>query len=81
MLRADVDALVTVLLNLLDNACNMKASWKRTRAPCAGRDQICLAVEDHGIGLSPRHRAQESSTSFTRLTGSSRAPAAVAGWG
>ncbi len=55
--RADVDALVTVLLNLLDNACKYSGELKRIALRAfARRDQICLAVEDHGIGLSPRHR-------------------------
>ncbi len=50
---ADADALVTVLLNLLDNACK----YSRDDAQIAVRayaenGSVCLDVADHGLGLS-----------------------------
>jgi len=54
-LTGDVDALVTVVVNLLDNA------WKYTgESKCVAvsarrvGDRVAIAVEDNGIGLSPR---------------------------
>jgi signal transduction histidine kinase len=54
-LEGDVDALVTVVVNLLENA------WKYTDEPknisvAAERvgDRILISVADNGIGLSPR---------------------------
>jgi len=56
----DVDALVTVLVNLLDNAWKYTAEPKRISVTArrqsdaaGGRDQIVIAVTDNGIGLSP----------------------------
>ena len=57
VLHADGDALVTVLLNLLDNAYKFTPAEKRIhlRAYCeSGR--VCFAVTDNGIGLSPREQ-------------------------
>jgi signal transduction histidine kinase len=54
-LHADEDALVTALLNLLDNAYKFTPEEKRImlHAYCeSGR--ICFEVADNGIGLSPR---------------------------
>jgi signal transduction histidine kinase len=54
-LHADEDALVTALLNLLDNAYKFTPEEKRIilRAYCeSGR--ICFEVADNGIGLSAR---------------------------
>ena len=50
--RADADALVTALLNLLDNAYKYTADDKRiaVRARAEGRNVI-FAVEDNGIGI------------------------------
>jgi signal transduction histidine kinase len=55
LLDGDVDALVTVVVNLLDNA------WKYSDEPreigVAARragDRIVISVTDNGIGLSPR---------------------------
>jgi signal transduction histidine kinase len=59
-LVGDVDALVTVVVNLLDNASKYTAEPKRIairarRQSAAGPpDQIVIAVADNGIGLSPR---------------------------
>ena len=52
---ADEDALVTVLLNLLDNAYKYTPAQKRIslRAYKQGND-VVFAVEDNGIGISPR---------------------------
>ncbi len=57
VLYADADALVTVLLNLLDNAYKFTPVEKRIhlRAYCeSGR--VCFAVTDNGIGLSSREQ-------------------------
>jgi signal transduction histidine kinase len=54
-LRGDRDALVTVLLNLLDNAYKYSERPKRVRLRAFAEDgQICLEVRDNGIGLSRR---------------------------
>jgi len=54
-IRGDADALSTVLINLLDNACKYTGDEKRicVRAHAAGR-QVCFEVEDNGIGLNRR---------------------------
>jgi signal transduction histidine kinase len=54
-IRADEDALVTVLLNLLDNACKYTRGEKRIvlRVWRAGKG-VAFAVEDNGIGIAPR---------------------------
>lgn len=54
-LRADAGALVTVLLNLLDNAYKYSPGEKRIAVRAfAENKHLCFEVEDHGIGLSPR---------------------------
>jgi signal transduction histidine kinase len=60
-LVADVDALVTVVVNLLDNAWKytpepkqITVSARRKTATNGAGDQIEIAVADNGIGLSPR---------------------------
>ena len=52
---ADQDALTTMLVNLLDNACKYTPAEKRIRVR-AYHDNGCLAfdVEDNGIGIAPR---------------------------
>ena len=54
-IRGDAEALVTVLINLLDNACKYTGDEKRigVRAFAEGR-QVCFEVEDNGIGLDRR---------------------------
>jgi signal transduction histidine kinase len=54
---ADRDALTTVLVNLLDNACKYTPAEKRIRVR-AYRENGILAfdVQDNGIGISPRDR-------------------------
>ncbi len=55
----DHDALVTVLINLLDNAEKYSEEEKdvQLRAFAEG-DAVCLAVTDRGIGLSPRAQSK-----------------------
>jgi len=54
-MRGDADALSTVLINLLDNACKYTGEEKRiwVRAFAEGR-QVCFEVQDNGIGLDRR---------------------------
>jgi signal transduction histidine kinase len=56
-LRADRDALVTVLLNLLDNAHKYTPSDRRivVRAYREG-NRVVFAVKDNGIGIAPREQ-------------------------
>ncbi|MCK4284323.1 MAG: GHKL domain-containing protein [Candidatus Brocadiae bacterium] len=73
---ADSDALVTVLLNLLDNAYKYTGDEKRIALRAYARDgQVCLEVEDNGIGMSPRavrkafDRFYQADTSLSRPAG------------
>ena len=54
-MNADDDAITTVLINLLDNAYKYSDDDKEIvlRAFC-DNGQICLEVQDNGIGLSRR---------------------------
>ena len=55
--RADADALVTVLLNLLDNAYKYSPGEKRIVLRAACEDgHVVFAVKDHGIGIAPREQ-------------------------
>jgi signal transduction histidine kinase len=52
---ADEDALVTVLLNLLDNAYKYTPSDKRIVVQAYPENgQVVFAVQDNGIGIAPR---------------------------
>jgi signal transduction histidine kinase len=52
---ADADALVTAMVNLLDNAYKYSGEEKRiTLSATAENGSVCFAVKDNGIGLSPR---------------------------
>jgi len=52
---ADRDSLVTVILNLLDNAWKYSGSEKRIALRAFSEaDAVCIAVEDNGVGLSRR---------------------------
>jgi signal transduction histidine kinase len=52
---ADRDALVTVMLNLLDNAWKYSGEEKEVSVRArAGDGELILTVQDNGIGLSPR---------------------------
>ena len=56
---ADSGALVTVLLNLLDNAYTYSENEKHVILRAYASDgRICLEVEDHGIGLSRRETSR-----------------------
>ncbi len=51
--RGDRDALVTVVLNLLDNAYKYSGTNKHIELSAfTDNDQICIEVRDNGIGLS-----------------------------
>ena len=53
-IHGDADALVTALLNLLDNAWKYTGDGKRISLRAeAHNGVVCFAVEDNGIGLSP----------------------------
>ncbi len=52
---ADADAMVTALVNLLDNAYKYSGEEKRIKlSASAANGSVCFAVEDNGIGLAPR---------------------------
>jgi signal transduction histidine kinase len=52
---ADADAMVTALLNLLDNAHKYSGEPKQIAlAAAAENGSVCFTVKDNGIGLSPR---------------------------
>jgi signal transduction histidine kinase len=51
----DHDAIVTVLINLLDNACKYSEEDKRVMLTVAtDQRDLCFSVSDHGVGLSSR---------------------------
>jgi signal transduction histidine kinase len=53
---ADHDAIVTVLVNLLDNACKYTTANKQVSLRVfAANGSVCFAVSDNGIGLARRH--------------------------
>jgi signal transduction histidine kinase len=55
-IQADHDAMVTVLVNLLDNACKYTGEDKRIALRVVrDGDAVCFIVEDNGIGLARRH--------------------------
>jgi signal transduction histidine kinase len=55
-ISADHGAMVTVLVNLLDNACKYTGDPKQiTLKVFAEKDNVCFAVSDNGIGLAHRH--------------------------
>jgi signal transduction histidine kinase len=52
---ADRDAVVTVLVNLLDNACKYSGDDKRISLKTfAENGMVCFAVRDNGHGMSRR---------------------------
>lgn len=54
---ADAESVVTVIVNLLDNACKYSDGSKRIRLRAfADGGNIGFAVEDNGIGLAPQDR-------------------------
>jgi two-component system, OmpR family, phosphate regulon sensor histidine kinase PhoR len=55
--RADQDAMVTVLLNLLDNAYKYSPGEKRIALRAFHENRrVIFAVEDHGIGIAAGER-------------------------
>ena len=55
-IQADHDAIVTVLVNLLDNACKYTTDDKQIALKVFRDDGfVCFAVSDNGIGLARRH--------------------------
>jgi signal transduction histidine kinase len=55
-IQADHDAMVTVLVNLLDNACKYTTEDKQIAIRvCPDNGFVCFAVSDNGIGLGRRH--------------------------
>jgi signal transduction histidine kinase/tetratricopeptide (TPR) repeat protein len=55
-IQADHDAIVTVLVNLLDNACKYSGDDKQiTLKVFAENGSVCFAVSDNGVGLARRH--------------------------
>jgi len=74
--RGDRDALVTVLINLLDNAHNYSGDYKHIVLRAYAADGwVCMEVEDNGIGLSRRaakkvfERFYQIDQSLSRETG------------
>lgn len=57
-LSADEDALVTVMVNLLDNACKYTPGPRKISVSASGSgERVILSVKDNGIGIAPReHR-------------------------
>ncbi|MBN2686138.1 MAG: GHKL domain-containing protein, partial [Pontiellaceae bacterium] len=54
-ITVDSDALVTVLINLLDNACKYTGADKQIRLWVAvENEEVCFAVSDNGLGLTRR---------------------------
>lgn len=54
-IRADADALVTALVNLLDNAYKYSGDQKQITLSAGARGgRVFFAVEDNGIGIAPR---------------------------
>ena len=54
-IAADPDALLTVLLNLLDNAYKYTPAEQRISLSVArASDEVVFAVQDNGIGIAPR---------------------------
>jgi signal transduction histidine kinase len=55
MIRADKDAMVTVLVNLLDNAYKYSGDDKRIELRVySGNGSVCFCVKDNGIGMTRR---------------------------
>lgn len=75
-LNGDSDALVTALLNLLDNAWKYSGDEKRiVLRTSAHNGSVCFAVEDRGVGLAPRdktrvfHRFYQADQQLSRSVG------------
>ena len=80
-LRADRDALVTVLLNLLDNAYKYTPDEKRISLRAYSENgHVVFEVKDNGIGIAPRDQKRIFRRFYQVDRRLSREPAA-AGWG
>jgi signal transduction histidine kinase len=57
LLAADPDQLQQVLVNLLLNACDASPRGQSVslKASATGRDEVSIAVVDHGAGIAPEH--------------------------
>ncbi len=73
MIKADKDAMVTVLVNLLDNAYKYSNDDKRIELKVFREDGcVCFAVKDNGIGMTRRQvrkvfdRFYQADSSLTR---------------
>jgi signal transduction histidine kinase len=73
---ADADAMVTALVNLLDNAYKYSGDEKTIKlSASAVNGHVCFAVEDNGIGLAPREtrrifkRFYQVDQRLSRITG------------
>jgi signal transduction histidine kinase len=76
VLRADHDALVTVLVNLLDNACKYAPTDTEIKVSAyLENGRVVFAVADNGIGIAPRehkkifHRFYQVDRRLARETG------------
>jgi signal transduction histidine kinase len=76
LIRGDTDALVTALLNLLDNAWKYSGDEKHIVLRTEARNgSVCFAVEDNGIGLTAReskrvfHRFYQTDQGLSRSVG------------
>jgi len=55
LIVADEDSMITVLLNLLDNACKYSDDDKRIELRVFEKDHaVCFQVQDNGIGMAKR---------------------------
>jgi signal transduction histidine kinase len=75
-ITGDAQALVTVLVNLLDNAHKYTGDDKQiTLRACGNNGRVCFEVEDNGVGLSRREakkvfdRFHQVDQSLSRQTG------------
>ena len=67
---ADHDAVVTVLINLLDNACKYTTDDKQIHLSVfAAENEVCFAVADNGIGM-PRRQVRKIFDSFYQVDSS-----------
>jgi signal transduction histidine kinase len=76
MLDADEDALTTVLLNLIDNACKYTPANKKISVRAShSASEVVFEVADNGIGIAPRdqkrifHRFYQVDQRLARETG------------
>jgi two-component system, OmpR family, phosphate regulon sensor histidine kinase PhoR len=73
MIEADKDAMVTVLVNLLDNACKYSYDNKQIELNVfTENNSVCFAVKDNGIGMTRKQtkkifdRFYQADTSLSR---------------